>query len=424
MGESVPRFRGKRVVLGVCGSIAAYKAVELLRSLVTEGIAVSVVMTESATRFVQPLTFEVLSGRPVSTDLFGGRQDMPHLALPEQADAVIVAPATANQLAKCALGLADDLMSTLLLNAAHGPLIFAPAMDGDMWGHPAVQGHVDQLRRRGAVILDPEEGPLASGRIGRGRLVEPSAILKALETVWQRGWDLSGQRILVSAGPTREAVDPVRYLSNRSSGKMGYAIAEAARRRGAEVVLVSGPSALARPEGLETVGVVTAEDMLKAMLGRLDWATVVVMAAAVADFRPRRSASQKLKKDPQSGGLQLDLEPTEDVLLALSQRRTTQLLVGFAAETEQLVARAREKLSRKHLDLIVANDVARSDMGFDSDHNAAVLLDRSGGITELERMPKTTMAERILDAIRRLQTLPTPTAPSRPSGSRSRERGR
>ena len=419
---ATPRFRGKRIVLGVCGSIAAYKAVELLRNFVQEGAEVSVVMTDSATKFVQPLTFEVLSTRRVFTGLFDHHHDMPHLRLPEEADALVVAPATANFLAKAAIGMADDLLSTIALNARSIPLIIAPAMDGDMWSHPAVQMHVAVLRQRGAVILDPEEGPLASGKIGRGRLVDPVAVLHALESAWQRTLDLTGQRILISAGPTREAVDPVRFLSNRSSGKMGYALAEAARARGAEVTLVTGPTALTHPEGVEVLPVVTAEEMLKAITTKLDWATVVIMAAAVADFRPTRQPSQKIKKGEEDEGLRLDLEPTPDILSICSERKTAQLLVGFAAETDRVVEHAREKLIRKGLDLIVANDVSRPGIGFDADHNAAVLVNRVGGTTELPRMPKRDMADRILDAVRQLQALPSSSRSAGASTSRRKSR--
>ncbi len=417
-----PKFRGKRVVLGVCGSIAAYKAVELLRALVQEGAEVTVVMTEAATKFIQPLTFEVLSKRPVLTDLFSHHHEMPHLRLPEEADAVIVAPATANLLAKAAVGLADDLLSTLLLNARLAPLVLAPAMDGDMWGHPALQAHVATLRARGAVILDPEEGPLASGKIGQGRLVAPETIVAALEQAWAQKLDLVGQRVLVSAGPTREAVDPVRYLSNRSSGKMGYAIAAAAQARGAEVILVSGPTALACPDGVERIEVVTAEEMLKAMTAKVEWSTVVVMAAAVADFRPSRPAAQKLKKGAQPAGLRLELEPTPDVLSACAERKTRQVLVGFAAETERLLDHAKEKLARKGLDLIVANDVGRAGIGFDAEDNAATLLDRFGGMTELPVMSKRAMAERVLDSVRSLLTVPQAVTSRPASGPSPRKR--
>ena len=403
---TVPRrLPGARLVLGICGSIAAYKAAGLLRALTREGADVTVVMTGAATQFISPLTFEVLSTHPVALDLFSAHQTMLHLTLPESADAIVVAPATANFLAKTALGLADDLLSTLLLNAIRCPLIVAPAMDGGMWDHPAVRGHVDALRRRGVIVLDPVEGPLASGKVGLGRLVEDSVILDAVEAALRPMRDYVGQRVLVSAGPTQKAIDPVRFMSNRSSGKMGYALARAASDRGAEVVLVSGPTALEPVPGVELVPVRTAEEMLKAMGNRFDWATVVIMAAAVADFRPMRPAVRKLKKSQQSSTMRLELERTEDILATLGAQKTKQCLVGFAAETDDVVAHAREKLSGKNLDLIVANDVSREGAGFESDENTAVLLDRNGGATELALMPKREMAGRILDAVAGLRAV-------------------
>jgi len=391
------KLTGKRLVLGVTGSIAAYKAVGLLRTLMREGADVSVVMTQAACRFVTPLTFETLSKHPVATDLVAAQQDMPHLTLPERADAVIVAPATANLLAKCALGLADDLLSTLLLNVT-GPLIVAPAMDGGMWHHQALQSHVATLRSRGVMVLDPEEGPLASGRIGLGRLAEESRIMAALEQALAPRQDWAGQRLLVSAGPTQEAIDPVRFISNRSSGKMGYAIAQAARERGAAVSLVSGPTTLPPPPGVDLIHVVTAEEMQKALLARFAWSNVVVMAAAVADFRPLRPSSAKLKKE---GGYwkKLDLVPTDDILQQLSQQRSDQILVGFAAETESMLAQATAKLKRKGLDLIVGNNVAAEGSGFGSDTNAATLIDRNGQVRELGLLPKRELADHILDAV-------------------------
>ena len=391
------KLTGKRLVLGVTGSIAAYKAVGLVRTLLREGADVSVVMTQAAGRFVTPLTFETLSKHPVATDLFAAQQDMPHLTLPERADAVIVAPATANLLAKCALGLADDLLSTMLLNVTC-PLIVAPAMDGGMWHHQAVQAHVATLRARGVTVLDPEEGPLASGRIGPGRLAEESRIMAALEQALAPRQDWAGQRLLVSAGPTQEAIDPVLFISNRSSGKMGYAVALAARERGAAVSLVSGPTTLTAPPGVDLIHVVTAEEMQKALLARLSWSTVVVMAAAVADFRPLRPSSAKLKKD---GGYwkKLDLAPTDDILHQLSQQRRDQVLVGFAAETESVLAHATAKLKRKGLDLIVGNNVAAEGSGFGSDTNAATLIDRNGQVRELGLLPKRELADHILDAV-------------------------
>ena len=386
---------GKQIVLGVTGSIAAYKAVSLLRTLLREGAVVRVVMTQSATKFVTPLTFEVLSGHPVSTDVFEAHQEMKHLSLPAQADAIVIAPATANCLAKVALGLGDDLLSTMLLTS-QCPLIVAPAMDGGMWTHPSVIEHVGTLRARGAIVVVPEIGPLASGRIGEGRLAEETVILEAIQTALVPQCDWQGHRVLVSAGPTQEPIDPVRFISNRSSGKMGYAIAEAAQARGAQVVLVTGPTALPVPKGVEVVPVATAEEMWKALSARLAWSTAIVMAAAVADFRPRHPASQKIKKQGRTGQT-IDLERTTDILTSLSAQRTTQLMVGFAAETSDLIAHAKEKLTAKGLDLIVANDITIEGAGFGSDQNTATLIDRQGSVTELPLMPKRALADAILN---------------------------
>jgi phosphopantothenoylcysteine decarboxylase / phosphopantothenate---cysteine ligase len=399
--SSSPSLTGKRLVLGVTGSIAAYKAVGLLRLLIREGAAVSVVMTASAARFVTPLTFEVLSGHPVNQDLFEAHQEMRHLTLPQEVDAIVIAPATANMIAKAALGLADDLLSTMLLTSRR-PVILAPAMDGDMWHHAAVTGHAETLRRRGAVIIGPEEGPLASGRIGAGRMADEQAILAAVQSVLCESRDLAGRRVLVSAGPTQEPIDPVRFISNRSSGKMGYAIASAASERGAQVVLVSGPTDLSPPPRVELVPVMTAEEMAKALLTRLSWADTVVMAAAVADFRAKSPAPRKLKKRERVW-TSLDLEPTGDILKELAARRTGQILVGFAAETDDLLAHAREKLHAKGVDLIVANDVTVEGAGFGSDSNQAVLIDRTGRVTEWPLMPKRVLADRVLDAVEQLR---------------------
>ena len=393
-GSIGPMLSGKQIVLGVTGSIAAYKAVALLRTLLCEGANVHVVMTQSAMKFVTPLTFEVLSGHPVSTDLFEAHQEMKHLSLPEQADAIVIAPATANCLAKSALGLGDDLLSTMLLTA-QCPLILAPAMDGGMWTHPTVREHVATLRARGIIVVDTEEGPLASGRIGQGRLAGEAAILEAIQTALAPQRDWQGQRILVSAGPTHEPIDPVRFISNRSSGKMGYAIAEAAQARGAQVVLVAGPTALPTPSGVEIIPVATAEEMMQALSTRLAWSTVVIMAAAVADFRPKHPASKMIKKQERTGHT-LDLERTTDILASLSAQRTTQLMVGFAAETNDMIAHAKDKLTAKGLDLIVANDVTTEGAGFGSDQNAATLIDRQGSLTELPLMPKRALADAIL----------------------------
>ncbi|ULA62479.1 MAG: hypothetical protein LZF86_20077 [Nitrospira sp.] len=388
---------GKRVVLGVTGSIAAYKAVSLLRALTKQGAGVSVVMTKSATKFVTPMTFEVLSGQLVTTDLFEAHQEMKHLSIPGEADAIVIAPATANFMAKAALGLADDVLSTMLLTS-RCPLIVAPAMDGDMWTHPTVQDHVRMLRSRGVIVLDPEEGPLASGQIAQGRLAAEPRILEAIERILFPLTDLKGQRILVSAGPTQEALDPVRYISNRSSGKMGYAITEAARDRGADVILVSGPTALTPPSGVRVIPITTANDMAEALSAHFDWSTIVVMAAAVADFRPKDPAAQKIKKGTEAIPA-LALERVPDILAMISAKRTSQILVGFAAETQHLVEHATQKLTAKGLDLIVANDVTQADAGFGSDRNAAMILSRTGIRHTFNLRPKTQLAHDILTTI-------------------------
>ena len=388
---------GKRLVLGVTGSIAAYKAVGLLRSLARDGATVSVVMTQAATKFVTPLTFEVLSGQRVATDLFESHEEMVHLTVPEQAQAIIVAPATANFLAKAALGLADDLLSTMLLNA-RCPVIIAPAMDGDMWTHPTVVQHVQVLRARGVVVLDPEVGPLASGEVAQGRFPAESRIIDAVHAALNPRRDWQGQRVLVSAGPTQEPIDPVRFISNHSSGKMGYAIAEAARDRGAEVVLVTGPSSLTPPPGVTAVSVNTASEMTDALSRHFPAATVLIMAAAVADFRPKNQAAQKLKKQGKSE-LALELEATPDILAMLSARRTSQIVVGFAAETEHVLSHAKDKLRGKGLDLIIANDVTQVGGGFGSDDNAVVILSAAGEQRVLGLMPKRRLADEILTAV-------------------------
>ena len=391
---------GKRVALGVTGSIAAYKAISLLRALRGEGAVVSVVMTKAATKFVTPLTFEVLSGTRVTTDLFEAHEEMAHLTIPEQVDVVLVAPATANFLAKTALGLADDVLTTMLLSA-RCPVVVAPAMDGDMWTHPTVVHHVQTLKARGIVVLEPEVGPLASGQVAQGRLCGEPKILAAVDAVLAAQYDWHDQVVLVSAGPTQEPIDPVRFLSNRSSGKMGYAIAEAARDRGAEVILVSGPSSLNSPPGVTTIRVNTAAEMAEALRRNFQTCTVFIMAAAVADFRPKAEAEQKIKKQGKAE-MVLELESTTDILAMLSAQRTSQVVVGFAAETEQVLSHAQDKLKTKGLDLIVANDVTQEGGGFGSDDNAAVILSATGKRRDLGLMPKRRMADEILTAVREL----------------------
>jgi len=398
---------GKEIVLGISGSIAAYKAVLLLRELTARGAEVAVVMTAGAEHFVGPLTFRTLSGRPVLSNLFDPQSDeaVEHVAMAERAHVFVVAPATANVLAKAAHGIADDFLTTLLL-AARCPVLMAPAMDGGMWEHAAVQANVATLRERGVTVFEPEAGALASGLSGRGRLPEIESIVEEVERVLTPGRDLTGERVLVTAGPTREPIDPVRYLSNRSSGKMGHAVATAALRRGAEVVLISGPTALKPPPGAVYVPVQTAEEMREAALQHLGAASVVIKAAAVADYRVERPSPTKIKSGGKREGLSLDLVPNPDILKELAQKKGGAFLVGFAAETNDVRAHAAEKLRAKGVDLLVANDVSQQGIGFEADDNQVVLLDRWGGTLELPRMTKIQVAHAILDRVLALRAAP------------------
>ena len=389
---------GKRILLGVTGSIAAYKAVELLRELVKREAEVQVVMTEAATRFVAPLSFETLSRQPVLLDMFTlayGSQ-IGHIAATARADLFVIAPATANTIAKLAHGLADDFLTNIYL-ASRCPVLVAPAMDSDMYQHAAVQENLARLRGRGIHVVGPASGELASGLVGPGRLVEPAEIVEAIEKLLAPSGDLAGEVMLVTAGPTREPLDPVRYISNRSSGKMGYAIVEAAARRGARVILVSGPTALGPPREAQVVQVETAQEMYDAVLAHLDAATVVIKAAAVADYRPKQVAREKIKKDERVP--EVTLESTPDILAEVGKRKGRRILVGFAAETHDLVANARKKLQRKNLDLMVANDVSQPGAGFDADTNVVKILDAKGGVEELPLLPKPAVADRILDRV-------------------------
>ncbi len=387
----------KELILGVSGSIAAYKAVYLLRELTRLGARVTVVTTAHAERFVGALTFRTLSGRPVLSDLFDPQsaEAVEHVALAERAHALVVAPATANVLAKAAHGIADDFLTTLLL-AARCPVLMAPAMDGGMWDHAAVSANVRTLRERGVTVLEPEAGALASGLSGRGRLPEVDAILEALERRLAPRRDLTGERVLVTSGPTREPIDPVRYISNRSSGKMGHAVATAALRRGAEVVLVSGPTALTPPAGAVFVPVQTAEEMREAALQHIEGATLVIKAAAVGDYRVKGPSATKIKSKKDEG-LTLDLVANPDILRELAARKGRAFLVGFAAETHDVRANAAAKLEAKGVDLLVANDVSVKGIGFDADDNQVTLLDRWGGAVDLPRMSKLQVADAILD---------------------------
>ena len=388
---------GRELILGVTGSIAAYKAVYLLRELTRGGARVTVCLSEHAREFVGPLTFRTLSGRPVLTDLFDPQSEVAveHVSLAEQAAAVVVAPATANLLGKAAHGIADDFLTTVLL-AARCPVIMAPAMDGGMWTHPAVVANVATLRARGVTVLEPDAGALASGLSARGRLPEVDAIVEAILGTLTLARDLAGERVVVTAGPTREPIDPVRYISNRSSGRMGYALAAAAARRGAQVTLVSGPTALVPPTAAVFVPVQTAEEMREAVLQHAARASIVIKAAAVADYRVQHPADQKIKG---KRDLTLALTPNPDILAEVAARADGGFIVGFAAETHDVAAHARAKLEAKGIDLLVANDVSRRDIGFDAEDNEVLLIDRWGGTRPLPRMPKTAVADAILDEI-------------------------
>jgi phosphopantothenoylcysteine decarboxylase/phosphopantothenate--cysteine ligase len=392
-----------RVLVGVSGGIAAYKAAELVRVLQRQAVDVHVVMTKAACKFVQPLTFAALSGHKVITSLWddAGTSDgaydssIEHISEAQWADAVVVAPATANILAKYAHGIADDFLTTMLL-ATTAPVLVAPAMNVNMWEHAATQANLEILRQRGVRVIEPGTGELACGTVGAGRMAEPAAIADAVLCAMGRCHDLAGEIVLVTAGGTREALDPVRFIGNRSSGKMGYALADAAQCRGAKVILISGPSALHPPSHCELVKVTTADQMREAVLTRMKEATLVIKAAAVADYRPVNVSEQKLKR---TGPLTLELAPTEDILAeVVRRRRPGQLIVGFAAETQNPKENGRAKLLAKGADAIVVNDVSGEGTGFDVDSNAATFLTLSTAI-ELHEMPKRQLADRILDEI-------------------------
>jgi len=401
---------GRELILGVTGSIAAYKAVYLLRELTRLGASVTVCLSEHAREFVGPLTFRTLSNRPVLSNLFDPQsaEAVEHVALAERAHAVVVAPATANVLAKAAHGIADDFLTTLLL-AARGPVLMVPAMDGGMWDHQAVTANVATLRRRGVTVLEPDTGALASGLSGKGRFPEIEDIVEALHRALVPARDLAGERLLVTAGPTREPIDPVRYISNRSSGKMGYGFATAALRRGADVILVSGPTALTPPPGAVFVPVQTAEEMREAVLHHLERATIVIKAAAVADYRAKQAANTKIKG---KRDLTLELTPNADILAEVAARRTSAFIVGFAAETNDVAANARAKLESKGIDLLVANDVSQQGIGFDAEDNEVLLLDRWGGVRPLPKMPKGDVADAILSHVVALRSAAPRKAPA------------
>ncbi len=393
---------GRKVLVGVTGSIAAYRAAEVVRGLVREGAETRVVMTAAARRFVSHVTFATLSGHPVATRLFDGGPV--HIELARFAEAAVVVPATANILGKVAHGIADDLLSTVLL-ACTAPVLFCPAMNASMYRHPAVQASIGRLKEMGYHFAEPGTGALACGEEGPGRLAEPEAILEHVGRLLAPK-DLAGLTVLVTAGPTREPLDPVRFISNRSSGKMGYAVAAAAAARGARVILVSGPTQLAPPAGVETVWVETAREMLARVREFYPAADVVVKAAAVADYRPAGVSEHKIKKEGET--LHLVLEKNPDILATLGREKGRRILVGFAAETEELVPRARRKLEEKNLDLLVANDVTLPGAGFGTDTNVVQLVYRDGRVVPLPLMTKRALAHRILDEVLRLRAAPGP----------------
>jgi phosphopantothenoylcysteine decarboxylase / phosphopantothenate---cysteine ligase len=395
-----------KVALGVTGGIAAYKAAEIVRLLQDRGIRVQVVMTRAAQEFVRPLTFAALSGEKVITGMFSpGEEHEPnidsaieHIAVAQAIDALVVVPATADAIAHFAQGIANDFLTTLYL-ATTAPVVVAPAMNVNMWNHPATQANLETLHQRGVKIVEPGSGYLACGMTGPGRLAENEAIVAAVLEALGASQNLSGETMLITAGPTREKIDPVRYLTNRSSGRMGYALAEAALRRGARVLLVSGPTALTPPAAAELTRVESAEQMRKAVLDLLPQATIVIKTAAVSDYRPKVAAGQKIKR---KGPMTLELEATPDILKEISLHKQLQIVVGFAAETENVLENARQKLTTKHLDAIVVNDVSHEGVGFDSDRNAATILTHD----EVVEVPETTkweVAQRVLDQVVRLR---------------------
>ena len=399
-----------KVALGVTGGIAAYKAAEIVRLLQDRGIRVQVVMTRAAQEFVRPLTFAALSGDKVITGMFSpggtpGEEQNPnidsaieHIAVAQSIDALLIAPATADVLAHFAQGIASDFLTTLYL-ATTAPVVVAPAMNVNMWNHAATQANLETLRQRGVKIVEPGSGYLACGMTGSGRLAENETIVSAVLEVLGASQDLSGETILITAGPTREKIDPARYLTNRSSGRMGYAVAEAALRRGARVLLVSGPTSLTPPAAAELTRVESAEQMREAVLNLLPQASIVIKTAAVSDYRAKSISGQKIKR---KGPLTLELEPTADILKEISLRKQSQIIVGFAAETENVLENARQKLAAKHLDAIVVNDVTREGIGFDSDRNEVTIITHDE-VVEIPETTKWEVAQRVLDQVVRLR---------------------
>ncbi|TCN25671.1 phosphopantothenoylcysteine decarboxylase/phosphopantothenate--cysteine ligase [Mesobacillus foraminis] len=394
-------MNGKRILLCVTGGIAVYKAVALTSKLTQAGAEVKVILSDSAAKFVTPLTFQSMSRNEVYTDTFDEKdpKGIAHINLADWADLILIAPATANIIGKLANGIADNMISTTLL-AATSPVWIAPAMNVHMYDHPAVKRNIGILSGFGCKFIEPSEGYLACGYVGKGRLEEPETIVELMKKHFagtEKTSDLAGKKVIITAGPTREKIDPVRYLTNHSTGKMGYAIAEAARQMGANVVLITGPVALAPPQGVQTVAVESAEDMYRAVLDRYDEADIVIKTAAVADYKPKTVYDHKLKK--QIGGQTLELERTKDILLELGKQKKNQLLVGFAAETENVEEYARRKLQKKNADMIVANNVKLEGAGFGTDTNIVTIFKQDGSAVKLPMMPKIEVARYLLEEI-------------------------
>ncbi|UCD57482.1 MAG: bifunctional phosphopantothenoylcysteine decarboxylase/phosphopantothenate--cysteine ligase CoaBC [Candidatus Hydrogenedentota bacterium] len=391
----------KEIVLGVCGGIAAYKACDLASKLRQSGAEVTVVMTSAAQQFVSPLTFQSLTHRPVITGLFAHPEEweIEHISLAQRASLAVIAPATANIIGKLACGIADDFLTTFVL-ATGAPILVCPAMNCEMYANRIVQENLDRLRERGFHIVEPEEGRLACGDVGKGRLADVETIFERVRTLLCLPQDFKGIKVLVTAGPTHEHIDPVRYITNPSTGKMGYALARAAKERGAKVVLVSGPTSLTSPDGVETIRVRTAEEMARAVLNKCRGCKVVIGAAAVSDYTPVQVAEQKIKKKPSE--LALKLKPTADIMAKLGTRKSGRVLVGFSVETRDLIENSMKKLKSKNLDMIVCNDVTRTGAGFAADTNIVTILDKKGGSEQLPQMTKMETAHRVLDRIREL----------------------
>lgn len=395
-------WKNKFIVLGVTGSIAAYKAGELIRRIRDNGASVQVIMTKAGTKFITPTTLEQLSNNRVLVEMFDTQFNwqIDHIAVADKADVFLIAPASANLIGKYAQGIADDLLSTTLL-ATKAPVIIAPAMNENMFLHPVVQQNIQILKNRGVLFIEPEEGLLACGRVGKGRLADIPIILDVIGYTLQKKKDLVNKTILVTAGPTIEPIDPVRYISNPSSGKMGFAIAQAAASRGAKVILISGPTQQRIPYGVTCISVKTAQEMFNAIKQYYPKSQIIVMTAAVADFKPKQAYHQKVKKE--KAQMSIELARTPDILAELGKKKGKKILVGFAAETERIIDQAKDKLKKKHLDLIVANDVSQAGIGFGSDNNAVILIPKKGDIEQVPISSKSDIASKILDKILELK---------------------